>query len=316
MLGSPDSPPNLSDTFPMFPNSVCEAPQPDRAVAASQDRYVQLPQLSWPAVAKPLQLSGSSQAFRTPPAIFQRTSNPEVKAKAAKVTRTELNIILTSMIMMAVILIIWPRTPESLSGGSQPRPSRLGSFPLSARLWLLACHPARGPAELAGEWFHDVCTKLFCDTATALTSRRTENCLTLKLGSGFPGYWPKITMNVWWQDNHWTASNHWTSISKSIIWNIWTSVILFLCLHSLAKLFIFFQIYVFSRGLNLMSTILACATTTQWNAIRNTSKDWPGTVRTEPLILCTRKLRYFSNVQQPRIVQTIHFLLTLSVTKL
>ena len=62
----------------------------------------------------------------------------------------------------------------------------------------LAIRPGARRTELAGEWFHDVCTKLFCDTATALTSRWTENCcLTLKLGSGFPGYWPKITMNVY-----------------------------------------------------------------------------------------------------------------------
>ena len=68
-------------------------------------------------------------------------------------------------------------------GGRAARLLRQQTSQLSAFHQTLAAWPAIPGPGLAGEWFHDVCTKLFCDTATALTSHwllAWARCLTLK----------------------------------------------------------------------------------------------------------------------------------------
>ena len=107
----------------------------------SQDRYVQLPQLSWPSCCQATAAVGQLASPNT--AIFQRTSNPEVKAKAAT------HKTMKSVIMIQLLVIRKPKvldtealTVERLSGGAR---QTQGSFPLSARLYsagCLACQPA------------------------------------------------------------------------------------------------------------------------------------------------------------------------------
>ena len=152
----------------------------------SQDRYVQLPQLSWPSCCQATAAVGQLASPNT--AIFQRTSNPEVKAKAAT------HKTMKSVIMIQLLVIRKPKvldtealTVERLSGGAR---QTQGSFPLSARLcWLLGL-PAGGQASWQANDFMTFVQSCFVTLRPhgQATGQNTACCLTLKLGSGFPGY--------------------------------------------------------------------------------------------------------------------------------
>ena len=159
------------------------------------------------AVVKPLQLSGSSPV-RTPP-YFSGPRTRKWKRKLQLTRKTMWELLLDVRHHDPTLCYQGapsggPRGPEGGApvGGSPADTRQLSAF---CQTLLAAWLARRRPGELAGEWFHDVCTKLFCDTATARTSHWAEYCL---LGSGFPGYWPALS----W---HWTASYQWTLISRT-----------------------------------------------------------------------------------------------------
>ena len=118
----------------------------------SQDRYVQLPQLSWPSCCQATAAVGQLASPNT--AIFQRTSNPEVKAKAAN-HKTMLGLHLDvrhhdPTLCYQEAPSAGPRVPE---GGAPVGESPADTRQLSAfcQTLLAAWLARRRPSELAGE---------------------------------------------------------------------------------------------------------------------------------------------------------------------